>query len=98
MSVDFAHTRHAATNRQAKAAALADAAAAALVEVEEQVAQNPEVAAVVAGLEQQYDAFMAGADREGLLAGDLSIPTADELGAQFEQFLAQQPETDGPTP
>ncbi len=81
-----------------RSADLAEAAAAALADVEEQVAQNPEVAAVVAGLEQQYDAFMAGADREGLLAGDLAIPTADELGAQFEQFLAQQPETDGPNP
>ena len=81
-----------------RSADLTDAAAAALTDVEEQVAQNPEVAAVVAGLEQQYDAFMAGADREGLLAGDLAIPTADELGAQFEQFLAQQPETDGPNP
>ena len=30
------------------------------------------------------------ADRESLLASGEQVPTAEELGAQFEQFLAEQ--------
>ena len=49
---------------------------------------------MVEALEEQYDGFVAGRQRKALLAGDDSlIPTADELGAEFEQFLRQQ---DGP--
>lgn len=80
------------TGLDLRSATLADAAATALAGVEEQVADNPEVRAVVAGLEQQYDAFLAGAGRDGLLAPDLSLPTADEIAEHFEQFLAQQPD------
>jgi hypothetical protein len=47
------------------------------------------VAEVVQALEEQYDAFTA--DRERLLADDAeAMPTAEELGAQFERFLAEQ--------
>jgi hypothetical protein len=42
----------------------------------------------VRALEQQYDAFTA--NRENLLAGDDQMPTAEELGAEFERFLAEQ--------
>ena len=40
-------------------------------------------------LEQQYDAFQR-AEQEGnsLLAEDEPIPTGEEIGRQFEQFLA----------
>jgi hypothetical protein len=55
-----------------------------------QIADSPEVAAVVQALEQQYDAFQAGRERS-LLGGDgASLPTADELGAELERFLAEQ--------
>jgi hypothetical protein len=48
-----------------------------------------EVTEVVRSLEEQYDAFNAG--RQDLLAGQPeNMPTADELGAQFERFLAEQ--------
>jgi hypothetical protein len=44
---------------------------------------------VVEALEQQYDAFTAG--RENLLGGEAEpMPTAEELGAEFERFLAEQ--------
>lgn len=56
--------------------------------IDGQVAQSPEVLEVVRGLEQQYDIVMAG--RENLLSSGAPLPTADELGAQFESFLAQQ--------
>ncbi len=39
-------------------------------------------------LEEQYDAFHA--DRQDLLAYQGDMPTAEELGAQFERFLAEQ--------
>ncbi|MBD8869599.1 PAC2 family protein [Nocardioides sp. MJB4] len=65
-------------------------------EVASYLEENPEVAEVVAGLEQQYDAF-ARAEEEGssLLAEDEEIPTGDEIGEQFQQFLAGLDEPDG---
>ena len=58
-------------------------------EIARQVEGSAEVTEVVEALEQQYDAFTA--DRENLL-GDESepMPTAEELGAEFERFLAEQ--------
>lgn len=56
--------------------------------INDQVAQSPEVAEVVRGLESQYDLVMAG--RDNLLAAGAELPTAEELGAQFERFLSQQ--------
>ncbi|MFC5181572.1 proteasome assembly chaperone family protein [Actinomadura harenae] len=72
---------------------LREAAAHTDAEIAEQVAGNAEVEKVVTALEQQYDAFAGAADRESLLAEPQEMPTADELGAQFERFLAEQ---DGP--
>ncbi len=49
---------------------------------------NDEVRAVVAALEQQYDAFVEGQERPNLWATEGSeIPSADQLGAEFENFL-----------
>lgn len=68
-----------------------DAAAVdARLEVEQQVADSHEVAAVVKALEEQYDAFARSVGRPSLLAETAPLPTADELGAEFERFLAQQ--------
>ena len=40
-------------------------------------------------LEEQYDAFVARrVGRADLLAGRRGFPTADELGAELERFLA----------
>jgi predicted ATP-grasp superfamily ATP-dependent carboligase len=50
---------------------------------------NPDVAAVVAGLEQQYDAFLRSEESgRSLLAEDQPLPTGDEIGEQVERFLA----------
>ncbi len=62
-------------------------------EREEEIARylsaNSEVDQVVTALEQQYDAF-ARAEESGssLLAEDQPLPTGEEIGQQFEQFLA----------
>ena len=71
-------------------AALAESAAAVRAQVDEQVGQAAEVAAVVAALENQYDSYLAGSGRSLLTEGYGGLPTADELGAELEQFLAEQ--------
>jgi len=57
--------------------------------IDRQVAESAEVAELVQGLEAQYDAA-ATRDGENLLADGEEMPTAEELAAQFEQFLAEQ--------
>lgn len=84
-----------ATGLDLRASDLKPAAEEALAEVERQVEGAEEVAAVVAALEEQYDAFARGVERSGLLAEDQSLPTAEELGAEFERFLAQQRRGEG---
>ncbi|BBY54278.1 PAC2 family protein [Mycobacterium koreense] len=69
---------------------LAEAAAEITGRIDEQVAGNEEVAQVVGALEQQYDAFVAAQENRSLLARDEELPSGDELGAAFEQFLAQE--------
>ena len=70
--------------------ALAEASAEALEAVAQQMADAPEVAAVVRALEEQYDGLARSLGRVGLLAESSSLPTADEIGAEFERFLAEQ--------
>lgn len=69
--------------------ALEEAAGTTRRAIDEQVSASPEVAAVVTALENQYDAFVAGQGSR-LLLGDAQLPTADELGAELERFLAEQ--------
>jgi hypothetical protein len=58
-------------------------------EIERYLADNDEVAEVVQALERQYDAFERAEDTgSSLLAPDEPMPTGDEIGQQFEQFLA----------
>jgi hypothetical protein len=68
-----------------------------------QVEESAEIAELVRALEQQYDtaAEETGAagvpDGSGLLGEGEAMPTADELAAQFERFLAEnQDRTDPP--
>jgi predicted ATP-grasp superfamily ATP-dependent carboligase len=69
--------------------ALREAAHRTDLEIARQVEGSEEVSEVVQALEQQYDAFAAGDG--GLLADEAeNMPTAEELGAQFERFLAEQ--------
>jgi predicted ATP-grasp superfamily ATP-dependent carboligase len=77
-----------ATGLVLPADALREAAHRTNLEIARQVEGSAEVAEVVQALEQQYDAFTA--DRESLLAGEDQVPTAEELGAEFERFLAEQ--------
>lgn len=69
---------------------LDEAAREARDEINRQMAGSDEVRTVVEALEEQYDKFVQTTQRTTLLAESASLPTADELGAQFEQFLAEQ--------
>lgn len=61
---------------------LADAAAANMTEINSEMAQSSEVQELVANLERQYDALVSDGDRQ--------VPSAEEIGAEFERFLAEQ--------
>ncbi|HSO70344.1 MAG TPA: PAC2 family protein [Arachnia sp.] len=52
-----------------------------------EVEGNDEISAIVAALEQQYDAFVQGQHLPNLWAEGSQIPSADQLGAEFENFL-----------
>ncbi|MEH1029812.1 proteasome assembly chaperone family protein [Micromonospora profundi] len=70
---------------------LRSAAEVVRVEIDRQVAQTEDAAALVQALEEQYDAFARGRGEKNLLAPDAGpLPTADELGAELERFLAEQ--------
>lgn len=78
-----------ATGLNLPADGLREAAELTDAEIARQVAGSDEVTEVVRSLEEQYDAFTA--ERTDLLAGQPeNMPTAEELGAQFERFLAEQ--------
>ena len=75
--------------------ALRDDSRDALQRIEEQVAESPEIQAVISQLEQRYDEAVEGAQPRSLLAGDADeLPDADEIGAAAEAFLAQRSESD----
>ena len=58
-------------------------------EITRYLAANEEVGEVVSALEQQYDAFTRAEESgSNLLSGDQPLPTGEEIGQQFEQFLA----------
>lgn len=64
-------------------------------EIDRQVAEGDgELVSVVRGLESQYDAVAGSMTRENLIAEPVDLPSADDLGAEFERFLADR-EDDG---
>jgi predicted ATP-grasp superfamily ATP-dependent carboligase len=85
----------AVTGLQLPDEALRAAADRTNIEINRQVADSTEVTELVSALERQYDALAEAASdtgdesRSNLLDG-AEMPTADELAAQFERFLAEQ--------
>jgi len=75
---------------------LREAAEANRTDVDEQIGRSSENTAVVAALEEQFDSFTASRDDTGLLGFGGEMPSGEELGAQIEQFLAEQ-DGDRPT-
>lgn len=57
-------------------------------EIAAQLDDNAEAGSVVRALEEQYDAYTEGQARPSLLATEKGeLPSADQLGAEFEEFL-----------
>jgi predicted ATP-grasp superfamily ATP-dependent carboligase len=75
-----------------KTSGLREAAEKTEAEIARQVADSTEAAQMVEALERQYDAFTeaAGSSDNLLVAEGEPLPSADELGAEFERFLARQ--------
>lgn len=72
-------------------AALNDAAARVREQIDEYVANNSEIEGLTRQLEGSYDALVTAQEqRANQLSWDEELPSGDELGAQFEQFLAEQ--------
>ncbi|HEX2903872.1 MAG TPA: PAC2 family protein [Jatrophihabitans sp.] len=65
------------------------AAVTVAAEVDAQVQNSEQIASVVHALETQFDEIVAGR-AQSLVADGGRLPTADELGAEFERFLSQQ--------
>jgi predicted ATP-grasp superfamily ATP-dependent carboligase len=75
------------------------AAELARKEIDQQIGQAEEAASVVRSLEEQYDAFVRGQSGTNLMAEQSGpLPTADELGAELERFLAEQTRPQDPPP
>ena len=58
--------------------------------VDAQVGEPPRSAEVVRALEEQYDAFVAAPRPLAARRRTAPLPTAEELGAELERFLAQE--------
>jgi predicted ATP-grasp superfamily ATP-dependent carboligase len=74
---------------QVSTAALDEAAAITRADIDKQVEGSEEVATVVASLEKQYDDIVAGRANR-LVADGASLPSADEIAAEFEHYLSQR--------
>jgi len=71
------------------------AAESVRAEIDVQIAQADEAASLVRALEEQYDAYTRGRQGNNLLADSPApLPTADEIGAELERFLAEQTRND----
>jgi predicted ATP-grasp superfamily ATP-dependent carboligase len=65
---------------------LEEASASNLTDIDTEMAQSAEVQELVSTLEQQYDAIAADASQQ--------VPSADEIAAEFEKFLAERDKND----
>ncbi|WP_424215613.1 PAC2 family protein [Streptomyces sp. BI20] len=60
-------------------------------EIDRQIGEgDEELVALVRGLEHQYDAVAGAETRGNMLAEPVEIPSADEIGREFEKFLAER--------
>ncbi|MCW2525610.1 MAG: hypothetical protein JWM76_470 [Pseudonocardiales bacterium] len=101
-NLDFPDAAHTLVNAVASAGelslpgeALANAAEVVRGDVDRQIVDNEEVTTLVHRLEQQYD-DLTSTRGGGLLTDGARLPTADELGAEFENYLSNRPDTDPP--
>ncbi|BDV30661.1 proteasome assembly chaperone family protein [Microbacterium terricola] len=65
-----------------------------LAKVDDQVSGSDELARMLQGLEERYDAYMAGSTLATPMIHTGDLPSADELAAELERFLATRPHGD----
>lgn len=65
-----------------------------LQRVAEQIEENDELGRMLQGLEDRYDAYMAGSTLAAPMVHTGDLPSADELAAELERFLATRPGDD----
>lgn len=71
-------------------AALHETAETVRTDIDRQIEQSDEATSLVRALEEQYDSYQQGRQRNLLATQPGTLPTADELGAELERFLAEQ--------
>lgn len=77
---------------------LESAAASFTEQVDSQIADSPEVLNAVEMMEKQFDQFMESRHgSDSLNPGGKPLPSGDEIGAEFERFLAEQSDDEGPS-
>lgn len=62
-----------------------------VAKVEDQVRDSDELSRMLHGLEERYDAYMAGSTQATAMVHTGDLPSADELAAELERFLATNP-------
>jgi predicted ATP-grasp superfamily ATP-dependent carboligase len=87
-----------ATGLSLPTGSLHEAATVLRADIDRQVAEADEAAALVRALEQQYDAQLRGRAGNLLASQTGTLPTAEELGAELERFLAEQGKPGEPPP
>ena len=65
-----------------------------LEKVTDQVSGSDELTAMLHNLEERYDSYMAGATRAQPIIHTGDLPSADELAAELERYLATRPPGD----
>ncbi len=85
-SLALTRTLSQATGIAVPLADLEQASVSNLKDIAEEMSTSSEVQELVASLEAQYDALQADESR--------SVPSADEIGAEFERFLAEREKTE----
>lgn len=65
-----------------------------LERVDEQVSSSDELSQMIAGLEERYDSYMAGSTQATAMVHTGDLPSADEIAAELERFLANHPGPD----
>ncbi|WP_239640035.1 hypothetical protein [Microbacterium sp. B24] len=61
-----------------------------VAKVDDQVEGNAELTSMLHALEERYDAYMAGSNLGQPIIHPGDLPSADELAAELERFLADR--------
>lgn len=59
-----------------------------LAKITDQIDQNPELTTMLSGLEERYDSYRQNMESDNIQSAD--IPSADELAAELERYLANR--------